>query len=650
MASKRVKDAGFLQLHIEKVLLAGGAIVFVLAAVLFLLGNPFALVVNNQAYPKAQDAVDLLVRNDDLIERGLGNQKPFDELPPIPNYQLTYEQERDQPITSGSFARRYTAGGLTPNTLDPDEPVPPRYATATPPVPTKVIYKFGTDVLDTGFEPNVVKAYFDLWGGPRDPADFSMFIAAGEFDIWEWAKRLQADPSDSSLSKIPSGIWSSRFGVAAVALLREEWDPAKNDWVDRQIVKPLPGQARVMPTDEAPSEPLRAFENITLLRGAQEQIARPELPWLDNFQQAMAPGGDTLGEGGEGFNEFGLALEEGNLGPAEIKIKELEEKIQQLEERKQEREDRRRPAGPARGPGPGDLEGDRPTRGGGEREDPAVRSINRNIERLNEQIQRLQPKAEAEQRKREELIRERERRASERAGRESALRPGFDNELGGVGAEGGVQLQENQTVRVWAADPTMQPGKTYRYKLIVAAINPLYAVPRLEPDQLDENKSRASLMPSEKEIQDMEWIGPITVEPESRFFFARGSAEQARVDVFRRISGVLEKKSFDVTPGDPIGGVVTIKGEDEFDEERTVDLSVDAILIDIERRRSLTGGNLFTMIYMDSQGNLFEKSQTSANENSVLSALEDEIEDGPEWALRPKGTESGGGPGDFEDF
>lgn len=652
MSTTRVKDAGFLQQHIEKLILGVGVLVLLLALVLFMVGNPFKIVVAGTEYDDADGAVGVLSSSDKQLETGLSAKDPLGGPIAPPQFLDDYQAMIDQPVISGNTVPRLAQAGLTYKALTPDIPEPPRYAMVYPPVPKDVEYAFGTDVLDTEFRPEIVQAFFDLWGEQREPADFSMIIVAAKFDNWEWSQRLRGEsetaPTGNGI-KIPIGIWAKRFGIAGVALLREEWDEASQIWTNRQYVSALPDQKRVLPMDEVPTNPLESMAYVERMREIQPEIANPELPYLINYVQAVAPGGDELLEGAEGFDEFGNPLDEENLGPAERRVKEWQDKIQALEERRRIRDERlqgrpdrqdrpRRPGRPPRefddfGDGGGDF--DRPRdRDRGERRDP----IQSQIEDLQARIESLQEKASRERddrMRRSELRRaqleEERRRREERLAREGG---GLGGEFGIGQAVEGVQLQEGQTVRVWAADPTMKPGKTYRYKIVVATINPLYAVPRLPSDQLTENQGRAAILPTEKEIEEMEWIGPVTVEPRARIFFTSGT-NRAKVDIYRRYEGVLYKEDFDVSPGDPIGGVVTIKSKDEFIDPVTVDFNVDSILVDIERRRDLNNNNSYTMIYMDAEGNLYERSQTKDKSHPDKRDLDSEIKEGSAWPLRP---------------
>jgi hypothetical protein len=646
MSSIRIKDASFIQLHIEKLILAFGVLVFVVGIFLFVMGNPFAVELNNQSFDDPADAVEVLKGQDAALEAGLTNTDP---LPPIiiPNFREDFLAMIGQPINSGMQVASLSNPGLTDGAMYPDIPEPSRYAMVYPPVPKEITHVTGIDVLDTEFDPVVTKKYFDFWGKDEDdPGDFTMFVAAGEFDVYEWVERLKKDAEEEDAIKIPAGIWAQRFGIAGVVLLRETWDPEQGRWVDRQYVEPLPNQYRMLPDSEAPVDTNAALAEIALLREGQIELAQPELPWLQGFVQAIAPGGENAGVGVDGYL---MQLDDENLGAAEKDILKKEEKIKQLEERRARRTERERPNRPDSRPPtrPDDFDAPRPGPSSNpERVDP----IQRQIDNLREQIERLRPRAEKEALNRQKLLEEQRRREDERLRRE-ALRSERDRSVFGAGQDpladagiAGMDLKEGSTLRVWAADPTMQPGETYRYKLLVSVINPLYAVPRLATDQLEENKQRAAILPTEDEIEEMAWIGPIKVEPEYHFFFTSAKENGASIDIYRRHGGDLVYQDFDGSPGDSVGSIVEVEGE--FGNVREVDMRIGAVIVDVERTRdALSNGFVNRLVYMDENGTIHERIESLDKSSPARKELTQEYKDGSEKQLRPADNEN---PGDGE--
>lgn len=638
MPTARVKDAGFLQKHVEKIALGLGVLILIIAFVIFVAGNPFKIVINNREYASPREAVEELEMNNTRLKLGLQESNP---IPPvvIPQFDNEVIAMLDREVTKATPAR-FASAGLTDKTMTPEEVLPPRYIASLPPVPTNVRTVVGTDVLDMQLN-QPTEAYAKLLGEISSPMDVTMFIASAEFPIYEWAQRLRKPTGSAEGGPIPTGIWSQRFGIAGVALLREEWNPYTQSWGERTIVPALPGQPRLLPGDEAPSDPLQAGQTVVNLRERQEDIARPELPWIGGLVQAVAPGSE-LAEGG--IDEFGIE----GLGKAESEIVELEKKIQLLEEERMKREERRRPnpdrpvARPTR-PGEFDEGTTRPERDT-TKQDPYAKRI----EQYRTKIERLRPRAEIERAEREKRAEERAKREALAEQRKSLLNQNNDPRFatGDENAEeiDGIRLEEDAKVRVWAADLTMKPGKTYRYKVLVSVINPLYAVPRLDTEQREENKALPALLPPQAEIDKMPWSDPVSVEPKVRYFFTSGSESRATVVVYRRIAGEMRKQKFDITPGDVVGGSATIDGEQ-------LDLSVGLILIDLETRRDPFGGTSTVMILMNPEtGEIFERTQATDNASPVIKKLDQEIKEGKVWKLRPTGEEPlDFGPGEFNE-
>ena len=637
MSTPRIKDASFLQQHIEKLVLAVGLLVLLIAVFLFVMGNPFAVKVNGQAQNSPQDAVDFLDRTNTRIKNGLADSKP---LPVVitPDFSAAFLETLNRDIDLDRLVEGMGDPGITLGGVYPDIPKPSRYTLAYPPVPKNIKNKYGTDVLDKEFDPEAAEAFFKLWDKqPDEPGDFTMFVASGDFDIWEWVQRLKAEPTGDEEIKIPGGIWAQRFGIAGVVLLREEFDPVQGRWVNRQYVEALPGQMRVLPDMKAESEINQAIAQLTELRNAQVELAQPDLPYLADLGEGydrVTPPGDEGDDAADGLLQ---ALDDENLGKAEKDILKLEDKIKDLEERQAKRNQR---SGGAEDPG-----------AASERRDPFAKQI----ADLRARIEKLRPRAQKEAENRKRLAEAQRQREEERRRRE-ALRDQNDRLVGdpgddplGLAGVPGMQLEQGSTLRVWAADPSMQPGMTYRYKLLVSVINPLYAVPRLAPDQLEANQNRAALLPTESEIDAMPWVGPIKVEPRSQFFFTSGRNASARVEIYRRHEGILRKQDFDGSPGDSIGGVLEI--ENGLGQIVEIDMGVGSVLVDVEQRRDLLSNRtVYAMIYMDAEGRIFERIDDFDKSSPALKELQIELKEGPKNALRPDPEaepDSGFGPGEF---
>jgi len=159
-------------------------------------------------------------------------------------------------------------------------------------------------------------------------------------------------------------------------------------------------------------------------------------------------------------------------------------------------------------------------------------------------------------------------------------------------------------VLMWAHDDTAQAGKTYRYRMRVKMKNPLFHVFGVAANEADTAKLALESPWSDwKEV-----TAPRTTE----FFFASThqsliakTVTSVTVEVFRHEKGQWMKETFQVSPGDGIGGVKTtvdsttgLKANVDFSTGMTlVDLRPEAREKDLRILVSDSVGNLTTINY-----------------------------------------------------
>lgn len=140
--------------------------------------------------------------------------------------------------------------------------------------------------------------------------------------------------------------------------------------------------------------------------------------------------------------------------------------------------------------------------------------------------------------------------------------------------------ERGSQVVAWAHDDTVEPGKTYRYRVRVNLWNRYVGQNRFVRDP---SGARQALIhgawsdPSE----------PVSVTPSTYFFLAseRKDRSQASVEVYKWRNGSWVKNTFEVGVGDVIGGVKKTKLE-EFDEKdrqltEDVDFTTGAVVLDL---------------------------------------------------------------------
>ncbi|NJN37336.1 MAG: hypothetical protein HC794_10210 [Nitrospiraceae bacterium] len=165
----------------------------------------------------------------------------------------------------------------------------------------------------------------------------------------------------------------------------------------------------------------------------------------------------------------------------------------------------------------------------------------------------------------------------------------------GAGTKGG-----KKPVRV--IENALQPGKTYRYKVIVCVLNPLYRQSRLPVEQVAENFHRISLGPDEQELADASWSAPIALDPAFLFFIVSANKDQKRIEaeVWTIYNGLWRRSSFIEYPGNVIGGLANIPGVD--DGGLGIRMQVPSILLDIDSVSGAGvggGGSAIRALFLD---------------------------------------------------
>lgn len=119
-----------------------------------------------------------------------------------------------------------------------------------------------------------------------------------------------------------------------------------------------------------------------------------------------------------------------------------------------------------------------------------------------------------------------------------------------------VETGEVKHWKIWGYDLTVRPGATYRYRLRVSLLNPLFQRPQLEGDLYKQYFHVLSV-----ESRSSPWSQPVMIDPKSRFFVVGGAGveQEATVEVWHVFNGRPRVHEFRVNPGDPLGGVVSMQ-------------------------------------------------------------------------------------------
>jgi hypothetical protein len=97
----------------------------------------------------------------------------------------------------------------------------------------------------------------------------------------------------------------------------------------------------------------------------------------------------------------------------------------------------------------------------------------------------------------------------------------------------------------WAHDDTVEPGKSYRYKVRYKVKNPVFQIFNVaQPKSLSEVFAITS--------PDSGWSEPVSIAPLTRFFVASLFNNKVALEIFRWQNGQLHSTRVNVAPGDMI--------------------------------------------------------------------------------------------------
>jgi hypothetical protein len=615
------KDFGFFQQHAEKIALGvGGLVLLGVAATQFLLGQPNEIELNNRPVAPGQ-IKDTVVTQAEQLDTRLSQPSPV-EPREIPNYAESFDRLYTLPVASDQRLAMFDEGPLADTWIKIVNPDYPEKYLPSPPAPTEVWVRAEHAVLaQSGPYPNLPRVRELI--GNTDPADFQYVSVTARFSFQDWRERLRA-PDVPAPNRIEEGLYRDRMAITAVQLIREELDE-NGQWTNRTRIDPLPGQFAILPDQplSESSQPMpmeQATELEKQVLDNQPAIQRPEFPPLMNAIWAPP------------------TAEDRELTPEQLaQQRELLDRIARLErglERAlddggdsgrggRDRGTRGRDTGPPSDIDFGMSSGGPPTRrsrGGDRGQDREADTEQRRLDRMQEELD------EARRELDELLGVESDPGALDGFGRTDRFEGGMPEDFGGpdfdrqpfgpsrgFGRDGGAADTGPDQVRVWAHDLTVEPGKTYRYKIAASVLNPLFRNPRLNEDQRDENQNRISIGPTEEELATSEWSANVEIDPEHYFFALSGSRDNKRAnfEVWKVFDGVWRKNEFAEFPGNEIGGVAAVDGMNQ------VPMNAGPILLDVDAVSAPNGGRSeVRVLYLDTETGEIQSRLVNADKNS----------------------------------
>ncbi len=479
------KNIHFVELHVEKFILALGVVFFLVVVWRYALSDPYVVTMRqDRAVAPAEvemKVLDALAKLTQKIKPGTPSP-----LPPmtVPAYTSMFQTRLDQaPLSVGQLDPMGQLGlSITErirgvDAVVADLPVPPapvqisvRAGFGVLLSPEKLVDHYagglaGSQRMSGSRAQDVANAY-GRWVATRQPRDFRYVSVGGWFDALAW-RRMR--PTNGT---IPPEQWEVAMSLADVILERQTFDPVQGRWGADVVVAPLPGAISFRDLDERWTTS-RAQQTIQRIKAIQEEIARPPFAPMTDGVKWMPP----------------------ELADTEL---------------------------------------------------------------------------------------------SEPEPQETAT----------------VIVQPTGGQKVWAHDLTAEPGITYRYRLRVSLINPMFQRSKLKGQRREKYFHKLAIL-----SRASQWTKPVTIEPLRQFFVVGGSGaeRQATIEVWRVFDGRPRVSEFRVYPGDPLGHEVTMSAAGQ---QIVVDMSIPGLVVDLvdaASERGLRGRSIMLYVSADTH-QLFERS------------------------------------------
>lgn len=558
----KIKNLNFLEKHIEKIVIGIGLVFFLLVVWSFVLGQPYTVTVITRMGTKTvtPDQVEVMIRDQ---ARKLENdykktETPFDEIP-LPRWTDDFRDRmtgRFLPVDR--LAMPFSSAGLDKK-LGEGDPIPtPMRVVPLPPTATAIAPQADYAVLAAPADEQTAKQYAELVGNLKEPRDIRYVSVAATFDMEQWRDRLKA-PDASPDQRIPEDWWRSRLFITDVILERQTLDAATRQWGTTTTIPSLAYEPFRSNQADNGEIKLTAAEVPALLDGireAQDRIARPAFVELE--RGAWTPPGSKH-----------------QLSEAQAQeLAEIQQRLIQLNRRaKAMQAGQRGNPGDALAPA-GDPTDEPPAPG-----QPGQRRPGRNPRNPNpaNSVQGQIAELEAQRDSLMGVVRA-NAPSPESQAPGNFRRPGDGRRPGEAplpGQDPNAPMLSIPPIKIWAHDLTAKPGETYRYRITVAVLSPLFHINDVPREQYTQyfNKLSVASEPSA-------WSDAVQVDPERYYFVTAQDAarKQISIDVFRIFNGVWMRKSFDVRPGDTIGDAVQVTYKNQTE---SVDLNTDTMLVDI---------------------------------------------------------------------
>jgi len=524
------KNLNIVQRHVEKAVLGVVLVAALVILYLYVIGSPYNVQIAGQ--DRAPDEVEDVVYNKakGLNSRIIATEDPLPDMPVLRYTDEFRDRVNRRLVGVDEYSIPPSWAGIDPDDIGGPIGVVKQtiFNVPTPPAPADIKTRSGNAVL-AELEGAVLKAEFEELIGQQVPRDFQYVSVLGLVDLNEWSKLLAAgDPE----TRIPPQWWQGRQLITNVILERQRWDDNTQQWLATESIEPLPGSA-VVPEEGKYLAP-EARRLLSGIENNQDTLQRPEFaPLADQSPDWIRPDAEVR----ELTNE------------QQRMVRKLEREIEQLDARKRAMEKSLNlPEQPST---PGlTVEGFRPVTDGSNntaqlaQARKEIDAIEKSIEEKQAQVNKIYGIQE------EELLVPDNPFAGGTWG--NPFQSPVNRQPRGL--QGAQQSSGAEGRKVWAHDVSAEPGATYRYRLRVRLLNPLFQQNGLAPEQRAKFYNRISL-----ESRSSEWTEPITIDPDRRLFFVNSSNLGVEAELWQLHNGQWQTERALCNVGDPVVATVTLE-------------------------------------------------------------------------------------------
>ena len=416
------------------------------------------------------------------------------------------------------------------------------------PAPTGVLAQAFMSLVDPA-EVEAAPELHSLGFPTTPPIDVPAVSVQASLDGTAIRRALEADPdAGGPIRALPKNWWDGTTAIYRVELVRQERQ-ADGAWSAETSVAPMPGRLNLAARI---AEGIRPGEQAQqLLRDAQaneEAILRPE------WYRRPALAGVEIGDDWTPPAEAEAGTEGESLAALNAQANQLRRRIAQAEKRIQEL----RSGGPAGGGRPGSRPAPGRTPAKAEPDKGAIANAERNLTPLRDQLRKVEDQIRAK-------------------GGVVAATPGAPTTTPG-GRPGAAPVPTHTdplatpAISIWAHDPGVKRGATYRYQVRVWVSNPIFGRGGLPEDQQDLARKPYLV------TQASDWTAPVVVPEETPLYITSaaernpdagvaGRSARATAEVFTFNWGYWRRAQLALETGDVVVGAVSTIDMDKLTAE-----------------------------------------------------------------------------------